>query len=150
MWNKKLLLITVFILSVSFSFAQTKSLPALRTIAAPGNIKLLPDYIHERKRGIDSAIGSISKKDGLNIDYDIGAMAGNYAERRIVENKENIVWQKQEKINDDDLLVAYSKDGQIVASFNKASANFFAETKSEKDVEDFLEMIKTYNPDKKP
>ncbi|MDQ2745635.1 MAG: hypothetical protein M3T96_00025 [Acidobacteriota bacterium] len=151
MWTKKLLLIIFFVLSVSYSFPQTKSSVSSRPIPAPapGNIKLLPEYIHERKRGVDSARGVISKKDGLVINYDIGRMAGNYANRKIVENKKNIVWQKQEKINDDDLLIAYFKDGKIVASFNKESANFFAETRSEKDVADFLEIIKTYNPNKK-
>ena len=114
-------------------------MPATRAVVAPapGNIKLLPGYTHERGRGIDSAVGSINKKDGLNIRYDIGRMAVNYAERKIVENKENIVWQKQEKINDDDLMIAYFKDGEIVASYDKASENFFTETTSKKDIEDF-------------
>lgn len=147
MQNKKIFLIVIFVLSVSYSFAQTKPLTPQRptSIATPGNIKLLPEYTHEAGRGIDSAVGSISKKDGLTIRYDIGGMAGNYTESRVANNKENIVWQKRQKVNDDDLLIAYFKDGQIMASYFKASANFLAKTNSQEDIVDFLVMVMTYN-----
>jgi len=51
--------------------------------AAPGNIRLLPGYVHRRAQGIDSMVGSISQKErknGLVIHYDIGRLAGVYAE----------------------------------------------------------------------
>ena len=41
----------------------------------PGNIKLLPGYEHFPACGIDTLAGDIKKSGGLEISYDIGAMA---------------------------------------------------------------------------
>ncbi|HEX8735054.1 MAG TPA: hypothetical protein VF721_07025 [Pyrinomonadaceae bacterium] len=89
----KTLLAIIFALSASYAFAQTKTLilPKPTPVPPPGNIKLLADYIHERKQGIDSAIGEISKKGGLVIRYDIGAMAGNYAMGIEGREKQNLL-----------------------------------------------------------
>src|SRR5439155_982354 len=48
--------------------------------AAPGNIRLLPGYVHQSGTGIDSVVGSIARKGGLVIEYDIGRLAGVYTD----------------------------------------------------------------------
>src|SRR5438309_1303373 len=65
----------------------------------PGNMKLLPGYVHEARRGIDSRVGVIYKKDGLSISYDIGRMAGVYAEEYFPEYFEKL--RKQTHLNPD-------------------------------------------------
>lgn len=146
-FNKKYLLIIIFVLSVSYSFAQTRTIVSPPT--PPGNIKLLPGYIHETKRGIDSRVGEINKKGGLTIRYDIGDMAGNYAESFYAREKQNVIWIKNQKINNQDTIIVLLKDGSIYATFTTLSANFMSNVKTNEDLTDFLLMIMTYGtPDK--
>jgi hypothetical protein len=144
--NKTLLAI-IFALSASYSLAQSKT-PAVSpnlTPPAPGNIKLLPGYIHERKQGMDSIVGQISKKDGFVIYYDIGRMAANYAAAAYTDKKQNVLWVKNQKINNDDLMIVYLKDGTVYASFGGASANFIATVKTNEELTEFLLMVLTYD-----
>lgn len=136
---KILLTITFFVLSVSYSFAQT---------SAPGNIKLLDGYTHERGRGIDSSVGNISKTGGIAIRYDIGRMAGNYASRYALDKK-NVEWAKTQTVNNQTLEIVYLKDGNIYASFPATYANFMAPVKTNEELTDFLLMVTTYNPEPK-
>lgn len=142
----------IFVLSISHSFAQTKTLILPRPVpsSAPGNIKLLSGYIHERKKGIDTAVGIISKKNGLEIRYDIGLLAGNITENKIADNKNEAVWYKRQLVNNDYLSIAYFKDGQITASYYEASAIFFARVSSQEEIIDFLLMIMTYGSKDEP
>jgi hypothetical protein len=41
-----------------------------QTDAAPGNIRLLPGFVHHRVPAIDSGAGTITRADGLVIEYD--------------------------------------------------------------------------------
>jgi hypothetical protein len=145
-------LILILILSASYSFAQTKTLvlPSPTPPPAPGNIKLLPDYTHESKQGIDSAVGIISKKDGLTISYDIGRMAGNYVGSVYSREKPNLVWLKTQKINNQEVVILYLKNGNVYATFQDSNANFFATVKTDEELTDFLLMIMTYGSDDKP
>lgn len=134
----------MFALSVSFCFSQTKTPIEKPSTPPPGNIQLLYEYTHETRQGIDTQVGEIRKKDGLVIRYDIGKLAGNLTRANIGPYKEKRVWYKRQNINDDELWIAYFNDGKITATFIKASANFYAETKSQEDVADFLLTIMTY------
>ena len=147
-FNKKLLVL-IFVLSVSYAFSQTKTLILPNPTPPPGNIKLLPGYTHEQKQGIDSSVGEISKKDGLIIRYDIGDMAGNRTMLYLTKDKGKLLWYKTQKINNDDLLIAYFKDGKMMATFQNVYANFFAETKSQEDIVDFLLIVMTYKNESK-
>lgn len=153
-FNKKCLLIIFLGLSVSYSFAQTKTitLPSpnpLPVSLPPGNIKLLPGYTHERKQGIDSRVGEISKTEGITIRYDIGRMAGNYIDSVYPREKQNLVWIKNQKINNHDLTIILLKDGSIYATFTDVTANFISNVKNNEELTDFLLMILTYDSQEK-
>jgi hypothetical protein len=153
-FNKKYLLIIVLALSVSYSFAQTKTLVLTQTTLPPGNIKLLPGYIHERKQGIDTVVGTISKKDGLAISYDIGENARNCAEYIHSKEKQNLVWIKNQKVNNYEATIILLKNGNIYATHNEY-ANFISNVKTNEEIADFLLMVMTYGTqdklnDKKP
>lgn len=127
-----------FLLCGAIGFAQGPDKP-------PGSIKLLPGYTHQRLRGIDTQVGKISRKDGLTIQYDIGVLAGNYAEKQ----KEEAAWFKEQVINGQAVQVAFMKDKQLTVTFTNGPANFFVTIKSEEDMADVLLMLSTYTPDKK-
>lgn len=143
--NKKLLIL-IFALSVSYSFAQTKTMntPPQNPSPAPPprNIKMLPGYVHTPGRGIDTAIGKISKENGLEIFYDIGPMAGAPA-LGAIHTKEKFLWIKELEVNGQPLTIAYRKDQAIYANFGYF-ANFMAVIKTDEELADFLIMIMTY------
>lgn len=112
----------------------------------PGNIKLLPDYSHRSGCGIDTRVGSIKRADGMEIRYDIDALAGNFASR--YANTSSAEWTKTEFIGDHSVLIVLTKEKQIVATFGKARANFSARVSSQADIDDFLQMVLTYTPRK--
>jgi hypothetical protein len=113
-------------------------------IPPPGNMKLLPDYEHVPGCGIDTSVGYIKKDDGIKILYDIGRMAGNFAIR--YASTHTAEWTKTEQVRDDSVLVVLTKDKHIVATFEKAVANFSARVSSQSDIDDFLKIVLTYNP----
>lgn len=110
----------------------------------PGGIKLLPGYEHVPSCGIDTVAGNIKKSGGIEIHYDIGVMAGNfairYADSAVAE------WTRMEKVHGDSVLVVLTKEKRILATFERAVANFTAKVSSQSDIDDFLKMILTYNP----
>src|SRR5688572_24086317 len=65
--------------------------------APPGGIRLLEGYQHKREQGIDSSPGRIWKDGGLIIAYDIGMMAGNYAEG---QDEATRVWTRRQVVGD--------------------------------------------------
>jgi hypothetical protein len=142
--NKPLLSL-IFFFSVSCLFSQTKTLilPKPTQPSPPGNIILLPGYSHTREQGYDTLVGKISKEKGLEIKYDIGHVAGNYALGNSVDKK-NLVWLKIQKTNNLQLLITYLKDGNIYATFPEEDANFYSMIKTNEDLADFLITIMTY------
>jgi hypothetical protein len=144
----------VLILWPQLNYAQNKKelvLPKSTTEAKaktdppPGSIQLLNGYIHTKQRGIDTAVGEISKPDGMKITYDIGFLASNYA-WRINESGNNEAWAKMQKVNGMTLYLVGGKDKTIVATFAEPCANFMARTTNEEEVADFILMIMTYKP----
>ena len=57
----------------------------------PGNIRLLPGYVHPRGQGIDCAVGRIARRGGLVIEYDLGRLAGAYISWSLFE-RAAILW----------------------------------------------------------
>ncbi|HEX6126530.1 MAG TPA: hypothetical protein VFZ23_14245 [Pyrinomonadaceae bacterium] len=108
----------------------------------PGNINLLPGYSHTPGCGIDTATGYIRKHGGMEIYYDIGKLAGNFAKRYVGSDK--VEWTKTEKVGDDAVLIMLTKEKRIVATFEKAAANFTASVNSQSDINDFLKMVLSY------
>ena len=108
----------------------------------PGNIKLLPGYRHLPSCGFDTSVGDIQKVGGMQIRYDIGDMAGNFAKR--YGNPYNTEWIRTEKVGEDAALIVLTKQNRIYATFERSTANFFATISSQSDIDDFLEMVLTY------
>jgi hypothetical protein len=138
--TKKLFFFVLLFCSISFSaLAQDKQPDAS---SPPGGIKLLDGYLHFPEKGIDTSVGRITKKGGLNITYDIGRLAGEYV-NNCVRNK-SCAWYKLQQLKDGLVKIALTKDGTIIATFPRTTANFVAEVKSQEDIADFLIMILTY------
>jgi len=117
-----------------------------KPIAPPGDMKLLPGYEHVPHCGIDTAAGVIKKVGGIKIIYDIGSMAGNFARR--YANSGIAEWTRTEQVDGDSVLIVLTKQKYIVATFEKANANFTALIGSQSDIDDFLKMVLTYHPKK--
>ncbi len=130
--------VTFLFYGVGIGFAQGQDKP-------PGSIKLLPGYSHQALRGIDTRVGKISRKDGLTIQYDIGTLAGNYAEAR----KDEAVWFKVQVLNGQTVHVAFTNDKTLYVTFTNGPANFYATVKTEEDLADVLLMLSTYTPSRK-
>lgn len=133
---------------------------------APGNVRFIPGYVHERRQGKDSSVGVIAKAGGLSIGYDIGRMAGNYADNYFPEYferlrrrthlnadanesdvrflSEQVRWRQRRNVNGDELMLVQLKDDKLIGSFAKANANFVADVDSEEELADFLLMVLTY------
>ncbi|MBX3245219.1 MAG: hypothetical protein KF685_12280 [Acidobacteria bacterium] len=120
----------------------TMSLQDEPEIPPPGRMKLLPGYIHLPGCGIDTSVGSIKIDGGMEIRYDIGHLTDNFASR--YANTNDAEWTKTEYIRDDSVLIVLTKQRHIIASFEKASANFSARISSQADIDDFLKMVLTY------
>lgn len=109
----------------------------------PGNMSLLPGYEHYKRRGIDSSVGEIVKKDGMEIWYDIGHMAGQVL-KQTYDKKTSQPYFKEVQVNGDTFLLTWKENGEITATFVKGYANFFASAKTPEDFADFLLMVMTY------
>jgi hypothetical protein len=109
-------------------------------------MKLLSGYQHKREQGIDTRVGRIWKEGGLSITYDIGCLAGNYADRKSMSD---FSWYKEQNLNGHELRIARYKSGGfmsgvLVITLPAAAANFFAKAKTDEDVADMLLMLATY------
>jgi hypothetical protein len=144
---KGISLLTCFCLAVTLtaSAQSTKTLTSPKPIPTPGGIRLLDGYTHTRLQGIDTGVGKISKPGGMTIEYDNGVLAGLYA--RQCWSKTACLWFKRQMIGGREVWLGLTKEGQIIATFPKEYANFFAQTKSSEDIADFLIMILTYRAD---
>src|SRR5438045_100982 len=80
----------------------------------PGGIHLLDGYQHKREQGTDSSPGRIWKDGGLTIQYDIGGLAGNYAEG---QEKADRVWMRRQVVEGRRVEIVKSKDGNVYVSF---------------------------------
>jgi hypothetical protein len=114
--------------------------------AVPGNIRLLPGFVHHRGQGIDSAVGSIARKGGLVIEYDIGRLAGAYTDCKWCGWTDGELWRRDQVISGHEVKVVFTKSRRLVISFPDRHANFYATVRSDADLADALLMVLTYNP----
>jgi hypothetical protein len=123
----------------------------------PGNIKLLPGYVHEPKQGFDSIVGLIEKKGGLTIMYEIGrvakpgalALGGDFSDRAKNLKEIQRQWYKEQTIAGQAVHIAMAKDGGLYVSFPESGVNFSVMIKTAEDVADALLMILSYQAEKK-
>lgn len=144
MTRKLLLFVLAFCLFILSASAQDQTLKKRDNASPPpGGIKLLNGYVHTPGRGIDSTVGSIKKEGGLNIRYDIGVLAGEYADRCRRDN--TCVWYKEQQLNAGLVKIALQGNGFIVATFPRTTANFYTEARTDEDIAEFLIMILTFD-----
>jgi hypothetical protein len=109
----------------------------------PGSIKLLPGYTHQKGRGVDSAVGTIHKNGGLDIEYDIGA--GHYTECGALCGWTNgEIWRKEQRIDGQKVVLVFTKQQRLVITFFESNANFYATIRNEEDMADMLLMVLTF------
>jgi hypothetical protein len=143
--------------------------PTPVTIRPPGNVQLLDGYVYERRRGIDSHVGSMVRHDGFQIKHDIGRMAANYADQYFPEyferlrkqthlnsdaieteikiRRDKVEWRQRQKVNGDDVMVVLLKDSTLIASFVNSYANFIAKADTSDKIAEFFLIVLTYQPD---
>lgn len=144
MAKKIFLFVSLFCLFTLSASAQNQILKKpSKAEPPPGGMRMLGGYVHTPGRGIDSTIGSIKKEGGLNIRYDIGAMAGEYVNLCRINN--TCVWNKEQQLNAGLVKIALRNDGVIFATFPRTKANFYTETRTEEDIAEFLIMILTFD-----
>ena len=115
----------------------------------PGSIRLLDGYRHQPRQGIDSQWGSFRKEGGLEISYDIGGLAGNYAAHTKLEDR---VWAMSQVVNGRPVEIVKAKDGWVFVTFaadsRKAAevypANFYAKVSTEEQLAALLATALTY------
>ena len=96
--------------------------------------------------GIDSVVGSIARKGGLVIEYDIGRLAGVYTDCKDCGWTNGELWRRNQVIRGHEVKIVFTKSKRLVISFPDAHANFYATIRSNADLTDALLMVLTYNP----
>jgi hypothetical protein len=133
--------IKLALVAAIFAMVAISAVAAQEGDPPPGAIKLLPSYRHKTEQGIDTAVGRIWKEGGLTITYDIGRLAGHYAGP---DAHADFLWRKEQMLGEHVLWCAMTKEGQLIITFPKTSANFFAKVKTQEDIAKVLLMILTY------
>ncbi len=115
----------------------------------PGSITLLDGYKHQKMQGIDTRVGKIWKDGGITIQYDIGRLAGNYAQQQRKYQADQLLWDRQQTWHGQPVELAMMKDRQLYVSFPERHANFYGKVPKEEDLVDALLMVLTYVPAEK-
>lgn len=119
---------------------------------APGGMKLLPGYVHERLQGIDSIVGRIVKKEGLSISYEIGhvpkpggpVFGGSFSDYPKNTPADQRLWYKEQTIAGREIHTALTKTKTLMVSFPASGINFSTAIKSEEDVAEALLLILSF------
>lgn len=138
--NKTTLLL-ILLVALPLTDARTA-----QTESTPGFIRLLPDYQNQKQQGIDSDVGRIWKEDGVEIHYDIGKMAGNYADCKTCGWAGDELWRKKQTINGQESILVFTRFKRLIVTFPKSNANFYATIRTEEDMVDMLLMLCTFQP----
>jgi len=127
----------------------------------PGAIALLSGYKHQKIQGIDSFAGRIWKDNGLEIQYDIGGLTGNFAQQILsLTSTKKATWSKEQTIRGMRVVTVLTTDRRLIVTFSALPpgpgrssqgvwglpANFSAKVNSDEDIADMLLMIMTYTP----
>lgn len=116
-------------------------------------IRLLPGFAHEPLQGIDSIVGKIGKKDGLQIQYEIGnipkgglATGGSFVNQALRVPEKDRVWLKEQDAGGRKIHVAYTKENHLIISSasTKEGVNFHCVAKTSGEVADVLLMVLTF------
>lgn len=123
-------------------------------------IRLLPGYAHEPLRGIDSIVGKIGKKDGLQIQYEMGPIpapgfprvGGHFVNQASLVPVKDRAWFKEQNTGSRTVYIAYGKDNQLVISSTSTTEgiNFHTVAKTPEEVADAILMAVTFAQKAKP
>lgn len=115
-------------------------------------IRLLPGFTHQPLKGIDSIVGKIVKKDGLQIQYEMGRipqgglrLGGDFVNQALQLPEQDRLWLKEQVAGGRKVHVAYSKDQRLIISSASSTegVNFTAAAKTPGEVADLLLMVLT-------
>jgi hypothetical protein len=116
-----------------------------------GFITLLPGYEHRVGQGIDSKIGTIQKRNGILIHYDIGELAGVYTDCAPLCNwTTGELWRKKQQIASLQVICVFTRSKRIVISFPEVHANFYATVRDENQLADMFLIVFTFRPSARP
>jgi hypothetical protein len=132
-----------------------------------GGIKLLDGYKIKKGWAVDAATWTISKENGLTIEFEAGMNEGFWADPK---EKDKYSWYREQTVNGHKVMLALIKPGLktvwepdnprstgmgniLLVTFPLGiqadnTANFQAEILDEGELADALLMILTFNPDK--
>jgi hypothetical protein len=108
-------------------------------------MRLLPGYHVRLRKGIDSAVGDVVKDGGLTIRFEMMGASPDYSEDEDI--KRNTSWRKEQTVNGKQLVCIFSKQGELLVTFPKYRASFFAQIKTEQDAVDMMLMVLTFRDD---
>ena len=148
LWNNHL--VRVALCLIILACATTSD--AQEADSPPGGIRLLPDYTHKTLQGFDSRPGLISKKDGLQIRYDIGrvrkagliGLGGDFSDQTKSVPAKDRHWYKEQLISGKRVHLAYTKKGVLRASYPESGINFNVEAKTHEELAEALLIILSY------
>lgn len=138
--NRAIAFFALLVLSLPFGVGIAQTEPS----TVPGSIKLLPGYHYEKEVGVDSFAGKIWKKGGVEIEHDIGALAGNYADCKTCGWNDGELWRKKQTVNGHEAIVVLTKSKRLIVVFPESKANFYATIHTEEDLADALLMLCTF------
>ena len=116
-------------------------------------IRLLPGFTHRPLQGIDSIVGKIVKKDGLEIQYEMGGipapgafrLGGHFVNQALQLPARDRLWLREQNAGGRKVHVAYSRKHRLIVSTASLTegVNFAAVAKTPGDVADVLLMVLT-------
>lgn len=117
-----------------------------------GGMRLLPGYVHQPLQGFDSIVGKITKKDGLQINYEIGGipkpgglrLGGQFSDRPKLTPKKQVRWYREQIVGGQPVHLAYRKDNILLVSYPKKGMNLSVKLHSADEMAEALLMILTY------
>lgn len=115
-------------------------------------IKLLPGYEHQPLQGIDSVVGKIVKRDGMQIFYEKGhiglpgqpRLGGQFSDRARLSPKAQQQWYREQVIYGTPVHIAYLKSHVLIVTYPTDGINFSTTAKTSEDLADALLMLLTY------
>ena len=133
-------------------FGTTTATSTFAADARLGGIRLLPGYVHQPLQGFDSIVGKITKKDGLQINYEIGGipkpggirLGGQFSDRPKLTPKNQVRWYREQIVNGQPVHLAYRKDDVLLVSYPKKGMNLSVKLRSADEMAEALLMILTY------
>jgi hypothetical protein len=126
----------VDMLLMVLTYAPPGKRPQAPVGAHPRDVTLLPNYKHEKQKGIDSSVGVISK-EGFGFSYDIGGRGTGSAAKSLAK-EDTTKWYKEQVVDGRPVHLALTKERLLYISLPESRANFSGKVKADEDLLDML------------